>query len=90
MRVQFWCDYQIQQKTPQCFIYHDFIDNPGGSVYQVPRVLDCMLPVLLSVYDSIEDCISISRKYASEARFGDRLSCQKRLSNGFVKEKCLV
>ena len=77
-------------KTPQSFAHHDFIDTPGGSVFWVPRVSASVLPKLLSVYDSVEECISMYEKYASEAGFGIRKSSQKRLRNGFVKEKYLV
>ncbi|GJW10323.1 hypothetical protein Tco_1576150 [Tanacetum coccineum] len=48
------------------------------------------LPVLGTVYDSLDECIEVYRKYASEAGFGIRLSCQKRLKCGYVKQKYIV
>ncbi|GKD46052.1 FAR1-related sequence 5-like protein [Tanacetum coccineum] len=42
------------------------------------------------VYDSLDECIEMYRKYASEAGFGVRLSCQKRLKCGYVKQKYIV
>nr|GEX84769.1 protein FAR1-related sequence 5-like [Tanacetum cinerariifolium] len=53
-------------KTPKAVIHHEFIDTPGGSVYWVPRVSASVLPVLGTVYDSLDECIEIYRKYASE------------------------
>ncbi|GKA73941.1 FAR1-related sequence 5-like protein [Tanacetum coccineum] len=46
------------------------------------------LPVLGTVYDSLDECIEVYRKYASG--FGIRLSCQKRLKCGYVKQKYIV
>ncbi|GKA97613.1 hypothetical protein Tco_0825507, partial [Tanacetum coccineum] len=60
-------------KTPKAVIHHEFIDTPGGSVYWVPRVSASVLPVLGTVYDSLDECIEMYRKYASEAGFGIRL-----------------
>ncbi|GJR41781.1 DNA-directed DNA polymerase [Tanacetum coccineum] len=77
-------------KTPKAVIHHEFIDTPGGSVYWVPRVSASVLPVLGTVYDSLDECIEVYRKYASEAGFGIRLSCQKRLKCGYVKQKYIV
>nr|GEU61397.1 hypothetical protein [Tanacetum cinerariifolium] len=77
-------------KTPKAIIHHEFIDTFGGSVYWVPRVSACVLPVLGTVYDSLDEYIEIYRKYASEAGFGIRLSCQKRLKCGYVKQKYIV
>ncbi|GJV43200.1 FAR1-related sequence 5-like protein [Tanacetum coccineum] len=77
-------------KTPKAVIHHEFIDTPGGSVYWVPRVSASVLPVLGTVYDSLDECIEMYRKYASEAGFGIRLSCQKRLKCGYVKQKYIV
>nr|GEX57094.1 hypothetical protein [Tanacetum cinerariifolium] len=54
-------------KTPKAVIHHEFIDTPDGSVYWVPRVSACVLPVLGTVYDSLDECIEIYWKYASEA-----------------------
>ncbi|GKF29447.1 FAR1-related sequence 5-like protein [Tanacetum coccineum] len=77
-------------KTPKAVIHHEFIDTLGGSVYSVPRVSASVLPVLGTVYDSLDECIEVYRKYASEAGFGIRLSCQKRLKCGYVKQKYIV
>ncbi|GJW97779.1 FAR1-related sequence 5-like protein [Tanacetum coccineum] len=46
--------------------------------------------LLGTVYDSLDECIEMYRKYASEAGFGIRLSCQKRLKCGYVKQKYTV
>ncbi|GKC06044.1 FAR1-related sequence 5-like protein, partial [Tanacetum coccineum] len=54
-------------KTPKAVIHHEFIDTPSGSVYWVPRVSASVLPVLGTVYDSLDECIGMYRKYASEA-----------------------
>ncbi|GJU79677.1 RNA-directed DNA polymerase, eukaryota [Tanacetum coccineum] len=43
------------------------------------------LTILGTVYDSLDECIEVYRRYASEAGFGVRLSCQKRLKCGYVK-----
>ncbi|GJV46738.1 FAR1-related sequence 5-like protein, partial [Tanacetum coccineum] len=77
-------------KTPKADIHHEFIDTPGGLVYWVPRVSVSVLPVLGTVYDSLNKCIEVYRKYASEAGFGIRLSCQKRLKCGYMKQKYIV
>ncbi|GJV36657.1 FAR1-related sequence 5-like protein [Tanacetum coccineum] len=77
-------------KTPKAVIHHEFIDTPGGSVYWVPRVSASVLPVLGTVYDSLDEFIEIYRKYASEAGFGTRLSYQKQLKCGYVKQKYVV
>ncbi|GKB12684.1 FAR1-related sequence 5-like protein, partial [Tanacetum coccineum] len=53
-------------KTPKAVIHHEFIDTPGGLVYWVPRVSASVLPVLRTVYDSLDECIEMYRKYASE------------------------
>ncbi|GKA84342.1 FAR1-related sequence 5-like protein [Tanacetum coccineum] len=54
-------------KTPKAVIHHEFIDTLGGSVYWVPRVSVSVLLVLGTVYDSLDECIEMYRKYASEA-----------------------
>nr|GEX65705.1 hypothetical protein [Tanacetum cinerariifolium] len=54
-------------KTPKVVIHHEFIDTPDGSVYWVPRVFASVLQVLGTVDDSLDECIEIYRKYASEA-----------------------
>nr|GEZ64200.1 hypothetical protein [Tanacetum cinerariifolium] len=77
-------------KTLKAVIHHEFIDTPDALVYWVPRVFASVLPVLGTVYDSLDECIEIYRKYASEAGFGIRLSCQKRLKRGYVKQKYIV
>nr|GEY90764.1 hypothetical protein [Tanacetum cinerariifolium] len=77
-------------KTPKAIIHHEFISTPDESVYWVPRVSTSVLPVLGTVYDNLDECIKIYRKYTSEARFDIRLSCQKRLKCGYVKQKYTV
>ncbi|GJR39723.1 FAR1-related sequence 5-like protein [Tanacetum coccineum] len=57
-------------KTPKDVIHHEFIDTPGGSVYWVPRVSASVSLVLGTVYDSLDECIEMYRKYASEAVCG--------------------
>ncbi|GKB27180.1 RNA-directed DNA polymerase, eukaryota [Tanacetum coccineum] len=79
--------YSNSLKTPKAVIHHEFIDTPGGSVYWVPRVFASVLPVVGTVYDSLDECIEMYRKYALEAGFGIRLSCQKQLKYGYVKQK---
>nr|GEU75987.1 hypothetical protein [Tanacetum cinerariifolium] len=54
-------------KTPKAVIHHEFIDTPDGLVYWVPRVSASVLPVARIVYDSLDKCIEMYRKYASEA-----------------------
>ncbi|GJT22401.1 hypothetical protein Tco_0892338, partial [Tanacetum coccineum] len=54
-------------KTPKAVIHHEFIDTLGGSVYSVPRFSASVLPVLGTIYDSLDECIEVYRKYASEA-----------------------
>nr|GEZ36490.1 hypothetical protein [Tanacetum cinerariifolium] len=44
-------------KTPKAVIHHEFIDTPGRSVYWVPKVFASVLPVLGTVYDSLDECI---------------------------------
>ncbi|GKE50730.1 hypothetical protein Tco_1485886, partial [Tanacetum coccineum] len=43
-----------------------------------------------TVYDSVEDCVVAYMKYAAEAGFVVRRSCQKRILNRDVKQKYLV
>nr|GEU85164.1 hypothetical protein [Tanacetum cinerariifolium] len=57
----------ISLKTRKLVIQHEFIDTLGGSVYWVPRVFASVLPVLGTVYKNLKECISVYRKYASEA-----------------------
>ncbi|GJW78511.1 FAR1-related sequence 5-like protein [Tanacetum coccineum] len=65
-------------------------DDNNASFHWVPRVSASVLPVLGTVYDSLDECIEVYRRYASKAGFGVRLSCQKRLKCGYVKTKYLV
>ncbi|GKD04907.1 FAR1-related sequence 5-like protein, partial [Tanacetum coccineum] len=46
--------------------------------------------LLGTVYDSLDECIEMYRKYALEAGFGVRLSCHKRLKCGYVKQMYIV
>ncbi|GJY68296.1 RNA-directed DNA polymerase, eukaryota [Tanacetum coccineum] len=86
------CDsFASHDDNASCDCYHhEFIDTPGGSVYWVPRFSASVLPVLGTIYDSLDECIDMYRKYASEAGFGVRLSCQKRLKCFYVKQKYIV
>lgn len=77
-------------KTAKSVYHHELIDAPDGSVHWVPRVSASVLPVLGSEYASLDEAIEMYRRYASEGGFGVRLSCQKRLSNGYVRAKWLV
>ncbi|GKB56731.1 RNA-directed DNA polymerase, eukaryota [Tanacetum coccineum] len=77
-------------KTPKLVIHHEFIDTSNESVYWVPRVYASVLPVLGTIYDNIDECIELYRKYTSEAGFGIRLYCQKRLKCGYVKKKYIA
>ncbi|GKA07982.1 RNA-directed DNA polymerase, eukaryota [Tanacetum coccineum] len=43
-----------------------------------------------TVYDSLDECIEMYRKYNSEAGFSVRLSYQKRLKCGYVKQMYIV
>ncbi|GJZ30745.1 RNA-directed DNA polymerase, eukaryota [Tanacetum coccineum] len=47
--------------------HHELIDTPDRSVHWVPRVSASVLPVLGTVYDSLDECIEVYRRYASEA-----------------------
>ncbi|GJS11615.1 FAR1-related sequence 5-like protein [Tanacetum coccineum] len=54
-------------KTPKSFNHHEFIDTSNESVYWVPRVYVSVFSVLGTIYDNIEECISMYRKYTSTA-----------------------
>nr|GEX59068.1 hypothetical protein [Tanacetum cinerariifolium] len=54
-------------KTPKAVIHHEFIDTHDGLVYWVSRVFPSVLPVLGTVYDSLDEYIEMCRKYASKA-----------------------
>ncbi|GJY01866.1 protein FAR1-related sequence 5 [Tanacetum coccineum] len=76
--------------TPESFVTHSNFDTPGGTVYYIPKVSTDVLLVKGTVYDSVEDCVVAYMKYAAEAGFVVRRSCQKRMLNGDVKQKYLV
>ncbi|GJU74002.1 protein FAR1-related sequence 5 [Tanacetum coccineum] len=76
--------------TPESFVTHSNFDTPGGTVYYIPKVYADVLLVKGTVYDSVEDCVVAYMKYAAEAGFVVRRSCQKRMLNGDVKQKYLV
>ncbi|GJX88391.1 FAR1-related sequence 5-like protein [Tanacetum coccineum] len=76
--------------TPESFVTHSNFDTPGGTVYYIPKVSADVLLVKGNVYDSVDDCVVAYMKYAAEAGFVVRRSCQKRLRNGDVKQKYLV
>nr|GEW75451.1 protein FAR1-related sequence 5-like [Tanacetum cinerariifolium] len=76
--------------TLESFVTHSNFDTPGGTVYYILKVFADVLLVKENVYDSVDDCIVAYMKYAAEAGFVVRRSCQKRLRNGDVKQKYLV
>ncbi|GKB96060.1 hypothetical protein Tco_0982197 [Tanacetum coccineum] len=76
--------------TPESFVTHSNFDTPGGTVYYIPKVSADVLLVKGTVYDSVEDCVVAYMKYAAEAGFVVRRSCQKRMLNGDVKQKKFV
>ncbi|GKC30619.1 FAR1-related sequence 5-like protein, partial [Tanacetum coccineum] len=76
--------------TPESFVTHSNFDTPGGTVYYIPKVFADVLLVKGTVYDSVEDSVIAYMKYAAEAGFVVRRSCQKRMLNGDVKQKYLV
>ncbi|GJV39751.1 protein FAR1-related sequence 5 [Tanacetum coccineum] len=73
--------------TPESFVTHSNFDTPGGTVYYIPKVYADVLLVKGIVYDSVEDCVVAYMKYAAEAGFVVRRSCQKRMLNGDVTQK---
>ncbi|GJZ73893.1 FAR1-related sequence 5-like protein [Tanacetum coccineum] len=76
--------------TPESFVTHSNFDTPGGTVYYIPKVFAAVLLVKGNVYDSVDDCVVAYMKYAAEAGFVVRRSCQKRMLNGDVRQKYLV
>ncbi|GJX68542.1 FAR1-related sequence 5-like protein [Tanacetum coccineum] len=76
--------------TPELFVTHSNFDTPGGTVYYIPKVSAAVLLVKGNVYDSVDDCVVAYMKYAAEAGFVVRRSCQKRMLNGDVRQKYLV
>ncbi|GJW51122.1 hypothetical protein Tco_0092473 [Tanacetum coccineum] len=76
--------------TPESFVTHSNFDTPGGTVYYIPKVSMDVLLAKGNVYESVDDCVVAYIKYAAEAGFVVRRSCQKRLRNGDVKQKYLV
>ncbi|GJU83964.1 protein FAR1-related sequence 5, partial [Tanacetum coccineum] len=76
--------------TPESFVTHSNFDTPGGTVYYILKVYADVLLVKWNVYDSVDDCVVAYMKYAAEAGFVVRRSCQKRLRNRDVKQKYLV
>nr|GEX28605.1 protein FAR1-related sequence 5 [Tanacetum cinerariifolium] len=73
--------------TPELFVTHSIFDTLGGTVYYILKVYADVLLVKGNVYDSVDDCVVAYMKYAAEAAFVVRRSCQKRLKNGDVKQK---
>ncbi|GJV37217.1 protein FAR1-related sequence 5 [Tanacetum coccineum] len=76
--------------TPESFVTHSNFDTPSGTVYYILKVFADVLLVKENVYDSVDDCVFAYMKYAAEAGFVVRRSCQKRMLNGDVKQKYLV
>nr|GEY49041.1 hypothetical protein [Tanacetum cinerariifolium] len=76
--------------TPESFLTHSNFDTPGGIVYYILKVSADVLLVKGNVYHSVDDYVVAYMKYAAEAGFVVRRSCQKRLRNGDVKKKYLV
>ncbi|GKB96852.1 FAR1-related sequence 5-like protein [Tanacetum coccineum] len=75
-------------RTAESFVTHSNFDTPGGTIYYIPKVSVDVLLVKGTLYDSVDDCIVAYIKYAVEAAFVVRQSCQKRFRNGDVKQKC--
>ncbi|GJR53535.1 protein FAR1-related sequence 5 [Tanacetum coccineum] len=73
--------------TPKSFVTHYNFDTPGGTIYYIPKVYVDVLLVKGTVYDSVEDCVVAYMKYAAEARFVVRRSCQKRMLNGDLERE---
>ncbi|GJY37512.1 FAR1-related sequence 5-like protein, partial [Tanacetum coccineum] len=73
--------------TPESFVTHSNFDTPGGTVCYISKVSADVLLVKGTVYDSVDDCVIAYMKYAAEAGFVVRRSCQKRMLNGDVKQK---
>ncbi|GKA59120.1 protein FAR1-related sequence 5 [Tanacetum coccineum] len=76
--------------TPESFVTHSNFDTPSGTVYYILKVFADVLLVKDNVYDSVDDFVFAYMKYAAEAGFVVRRSCQKRMLNGDVKQKYLV
>nr|GEU50020.1 hypothetical protein [Tanacetum cinerariifolium] len=76
--------------TPKSFVARSNFDTSSGTVYYIPKVYADVLLVKGNVYDSVDDCVVAYMKYAAEAGFVVRRSCQKRMLNGDVKQKYLV
>ncbi|GJT40801.1 protein FAR1-related sequence 5 [Tanacetum coccineum] len=76
--------------TPESFVTHSNFDTPSGTVYYIPKVSTNVLLAKGIVYGSVEDCVVAYMKYAVQAWFIVRRSCQKRMLNGDVKQKYLV
>ncbi|GJX22163.1 hypothetical protein Tco_0226608, partial [Tanacetum coccineum] len=76
--------------TPESFVNHSKFDTPGGTVYYISKFYADVLLVKRTLYNSVDDCVVAYMKYALEARFVVRGSCQKRLRSEAVKQKYLV
>nr|GEV26555.1 hypothetical protein [Tanacetum cinerariifolium] len=76
--------------TPESFVTHSNFDTSGGTVYYILKVSADVLLVKGNVYDLVDDCVVAYMKYAAEAGFVVRRSCQKIMLNGDVKQKYLV
>nr|GEV70840.1 hypothetical protein [Tanacetum cinerariifolium] len=76
--------------TPESFVTHSNVDTPDRTVYYILELSSNVLLVKGNVYDSVNDYVVAYMKYAVEAGFVVRRSCQKGLRNGDVKQKYLV
>ncbi|GJR91635.1 FAR1-related sequence 5-like protein [Tanacetum coccineum] len=74
-------------RTLESFVTHSNFNTLGGTVYYIPKVFADVLLVKGTFYDSFDDCIVAYMKYAAEAGFVVRRSCQKRLRSRVVKQK---
>ncbi|GJU30809.1 FAR1-related sequence 5-like protein [Tanacetum coccineum] len=72
--------------TPESFVTLSNFDTPGETVYYILKVYADVLLVKGNVYDLVDDCVVAYIKYAAEAGFVVRRSCQKRMLNGYVDE----
>ncbi|GJS95793.1 protein FAR1-related sequence 5 [Tanacetum coccineum] len=77
-------------RTLESFVTHSNFDTLGGTIYYIPKVSADVLLVKGTLYDLVDNCIVAYMKYATEAGFVVRRSCQKRLRSRVMKQKYLV
>nr|GEX99409.1 hypothetical protein [Tanacetum cinerariifolium] len=69
--------------TPELFVTHSNVDTPDRTVYYILELSSDVLLVKGNVYDSVDDCVVAYMKYAAEAGFVVRRSCQKGLPSDY-------